>query len=583
MPRRNRLITVALGLLFMALGATAQEIGFTAAVDRNAIATGEYVKLTVTLTNSQDRFDAPSFGGLTTVQGPFENSSFNYVNGRMSSSVARTWVLTATAPGTYTIGPAQVRVGGGVIRTEPITIEVSKSATRPSDPGASQGQNRDPNLFITIALSKNKAYVGEQIIATYTLYSRYSNIELSKYEISKMDGFWAEEIDLGNTSWEDKLQTVNGVQYRVAVLKRQVLFPQKSGTLKIAPFELECLVNRTFFNRGTSLKARSNSVEVNALALPANKPEGFNGAVGELAMSVKADRTTVKANEAIELTLTYSGRGNLKLMQAPELGFPNDFETYDPKVIDRINVNGSGMSGSRAFQYLVIPRHEGDFQLEPIQFSYFDPATGNYRTVDPEQLTISVSPGDGGPSASVQRPSRSDVEVLGKDIRYIHTGDLALRTKGHHLFGSLPWIAGIATPPLAFVLFLGWRRKQEADEMDVSGTRRKRADRVARKRLNEAEQALRSSDRNAFYDALGKALHGYLGDKFGLGPAETTSQSIRLHLASSDGGTELADRFVALMEACDMARYAPVEDRPRQQLYDEAASLIGRTEQLMRA
>lgn len=573
-------------LLVFALGVGTtfgQEIGFTAAVDRNTIATGEYVKLTINLSNTQERFEAPSFGGMVVVQGPFENSSFNYVNGRMSSSLGRTWVLTATSPGKYTIGPAKVRVGGGYIQTEPITIEVTKGAARPNDPGASQGQTRDPNLFATIALSKNKAYVGEQVVATYTLYSRYANIELSKYDLPKMDGFWAEEIDLGDTNWEDQLQTVNGLQYRVAVLKRQVLFPQRSGKLRIDPVELECLVNRSFFNRGTMVGVKSNTAELTAIALPANAPAGFNGAVGELDMQVKVDRTAVKANEAIELNITYSGRGNLKLMDAPPLNFPNDFEAYDPKVTDKISVNGSGMSGSRTYQYLVIPRHEGEFPLEPIAFSYFDTRSGTYRTIQADPLIIQVSPGDGSSGAMIQRPSKNDVEVLGKDIRYIRTGDLELRPADHRLFGSLPWLAGMGAPALGFVLFLGWRRKREANERDVAGSRRKQADRVARKRLNEAEHALKSSDRNAFYNALGKALHGYIGDKFGLGPAEITPTNLRDRFAPFTGGEAVATDYVKLLEVCDMARYAPVEDRPRQQLYDEAAALIGRTEQLVRA
>lgn len=580
--------TTSLSLIFLMLlcgpvRAIAQEIGFTASVDRNAIAVGEYVKLTIQLTNSQERFDAPSFGGLVVAQGPFESSSFNYVNGRMSSSVGRTYVLTATAPGKYTIGAAKVKVGGGFVQTEPIVIEVAKGSARPSDQGVAQGQAQDPNLFATISLSKNKAYVGEQVIATYTLYSRYANIELSKYEVPKMDGFWAEEIDLGDTNWEDQLHTVNGMQYRVAVLKRQVLFPQRSGKLRIAPLELSCVVNRSFFNRGSMVNVKSNAVEVNAMALPTTAPSDFNGAVGELDMAVKLDRTTVKANEAVEMTITYSGRGNLKLIEAPKLAFPNDFEAYDPKVTDKIIVNASGMSGSRTFQYLVIPRHEGDFPLEPIGFSYFDTRSGSFRTVQAEPMTIQVSPGDGGPSATIQRPSKTDVEEMGKDIRYIRTGDLELRPTDHHLFGSVAWFAGMGTPALAFVVFLAWRHKREADQRDVAGSRRKQADRVARKRLNEAELALKGRDRNAFYNALAKALNGYIADKFALGPAEVNAVTLTDRFAKYAGGEGLAAEYMELIKACDMARFAPVEDRPRQQLYDEAASLIGRTEQLVRA
>lgn len=559
----------------------AQEIGFTATVDRSSIATGEYVKLTITLTNSKERFEAPSFGGLLVAQGPFDNSSFNYINGRMSSSISRTWVLTQGTPGRYTIGAARARVGGGTIQTDPITIEVVKGAARPSDVNATQGQSRDPNLFATISLSKNKAYVGEQVVATYMLYSRYANIEPTKYELPKMDGFWAEEVDFGDATWEDQLQTVNGVQYRVALLKRQVLFAQRSGKLKLAPLQMSCIVNRSFFNRGTALTITSNSVELTAVALPP-APVDFIGAVGEFSMEVKTDRTAVKANEAIDLSILFAGKGNLKLLDAPKLDFPNDFETYDPKVVDKINLNAGGMSGSRQFQYLVIPRNEGDYPLPPLSFSYFDTRSGTYRTLSAPPVTIEVLPGEGGPSAAIQRPTKNDVEVLGKDIRYIRTGDLALRTKGDHLFGSWPWIAGMSAPAIAFMLFLGWQRKRDAANADVVGTRRKQADRVARKRLAEAESALLGSDRTAFYNAMGKALHGYVADKFSLGNAETTAPFIHDKFSAYEGGDEVANAYVKLIEVCDMARFAPVEERPRQDLYNEAAALIGRAEQLVR-
>lgn len=574
---------LVLGLVFVTSAAAwAQEITFTAQVDRNTIAVGEYVKYTLSLGNSRDRFEAPSFGGMMVVQGPFDNSSFTIINGRMSGTTSRTWVLTATAPGKYTIGSAKVRVGGGVIETEPISIEVAKGSGSQADPHAAQGQSRDANLFTTISLNKNKAYVGEQVVATYTLYSRYSGLETTKMDMPKLDGFWAENVETGEVTWDKQLATINGLQYRTAVIKRQVLIPQRAGKLRVSPFTMECVVNRSFFNRGTALEIKSNAVDVTVTALPGNAPASFKGAVGEMEMVVKADRTSLKANEAIDLQVTYAGKGNLKLMEAPTMNFPSDFETYDPKVVDKISVTGAGMSGSRSYQYLVIPRHEGEFTLDPISFTYFDTRTGNYRTITGPTLTFQVSAGEGG-SVSVQRPNKSDVQVLGKDIRYIRTGDLALRPAGKHLFGSLSWLAGMGAPVLGFILFLGWRRKQEAQLNDVVGMRRKQADRVARKHLGQAEAALKSSDRNAFYDALGKALHGYIGDKFGLGPAEINAAKLRERYGRYTEGEALATEYIGLLEVCDMARYAPVEEKPRQQVYEQAVALIGRTEQLVRA
>jgi hypothetical protein len=299
-------------------------------------------------------------------------------------------------------------------------------------------------------------------------------------------------------------------------------------------------------------------------------------------MAVEGAGATVKANEAIDLKVRFSGRANLKLLEAPKPRFPTDFEVYDPKVSDKVGVTAAGMSGSREFQYLVIPRHEGTYTLDPITISYFDPEKGSYQQLSSGPLTFTVEKGDGtgaAGSAAVTRPSRTDVQQLERDIRYIRTGDLDLTPKGHHLFGSWPYVAGMASPALALVLLLGWKRRREAALADAAGVRRKAADKVARKRLSEAADALGRNDRDAFYTALSRALHGYLADKFTLGVAEVNAATLRERM----GPGEVADRFIRLIDACAMARFAPVEDRSRQELYDEAAALITRIENEQRA
>lgn len=568
------LVAIASGLLMQA-----QEITFDASVDRTNVATGDPIKLTLSLTNApmNSGITPPDLGGLVVVQGPFDQNSFSMINGRTSSSLQRTYYLQALQPGDYTIGPASARVGGGAIQSKPIRIHVVKGeSSGPNNSQLSEAQRSDPNLFCTISLSKSKAYVGEQIVATYTLYSRYNSLQPGDYDLPKLDGFWAEEIDMGETSWEKIPQTINGLRYNVAVLKKQVLFPQRSGKLRIAPMTLNYRVNVSFFNNGTPVRVTSNAAEVTVMDLPPNKPADFIGAVGELRMEVKAANTTLKANEAIDLSVKFSGRANLKLIDAPKPGFPSDFESYDPKVIDHITVNGGGMSGNREFQYLVIPRHEGDYIVGPITYSYFDPGSGQYRQMSGDALEFHVQKGDGSATA-VARPSRTDVQQLDHDIRYIRTGDLKLEPLGHHLFGSWPWAAGMATPPLAFLLFAAWHRRRERMLSDTQGLRRKGADKVARQRLKAAEQALGSNDREAFYTAMGKALEGYFADKFNLGVAEVNADMVRLKLGHLENGA-LAEEYIRQLGDLEMARFAPFESRSRQAAYDEAASIIRRIE-----
>ncbi len=571
-----------LPLLMLAFGpvlaAFAQEITFNATVDKNAVATGDPIKLTLTLSNApmNSSIAPPDMGGLVVAQGPFDQNSFSMVNGRTSSSLIRSYYLQATRPGDYTIGPATARVGGGSITTKPIKVQVVKGeSAAPSNSALNQAQQNDPNIFCTINLSKSKVWVGEQIVVSYTLYSRYTRLTPGDYDLPKLDGFLAEEIDLGETSWE-RTETVNGLQYQVATLKKQLLFPTRAGKLRIAPMTLNYRVNAGFFNNGTPVKITSNAAEVNVQELPSPKPEDFIGAVGDLKMEFNVASTTVKANEAIDLTIKFSGRANLKLIETPKPGFPTDFESYDPKITDRITVNSGGMNGNREFQYLVIPRHEGEYTVGPFTFSYFDPGSAQYRKLSHEAITFNVQKGDGS-AADLSGPARTDVKELHRDIRYIRTGDLGLEEKDAHLFGSLAYMAGMGAPAVAFVGLALFQQRRQRLLGDAQGVRRRGADRIAKKRLKDAADALSKNDRERFYSALGKALEGYFADKFNLGVAEVNTPMVQEKLGHLEEG-KLARDYATLMEDSAMARFAPIEGKGRQQCYDEASSLIQRIE-----
>jgi hypothetical protein len=375
---------------------------------------------------------------------------------------------------------------------------------------------------------------------------------------------------------------VNGLRYNVAVLKKQVLIPLHSGKLHIAPMTLNYLVNPGFFSSGTPVRIQSNAADLTVQDLPASKPADFIGAVGDLHMEVKADLSNVKANDAIDLSIRFSGRANLKLIDAPKLNLPPNFDTYDPKVVDKISVNGGGMDGSREFQYLLIPRQAGKYDLGQLTYSYFDPASGSYKQLKSDPLTFEVQPGTGGGSTSASFPQQTDVQRLGSDIRYIRTGDLGLRPKGEHLFGSWAYLAGMALPPLLLLFGFLLYRRREKRLGDHQGQRRRGADKVARKRLADAASALAKNDDAAFNDALGKALEGYFADKFNLGVAEVNDATIRQKLGQLEGG-KLAEEYIALIGQAQMARFAPLAGKPSRQSYEEAASIISRIEHQLRA
>lgn len=578
---KNLLLAIAT-LLVTGFQAHAQEITFQASVDRDRISAGDPLKLTIALNNATagGGITTPDLGGLAVLRGPMESSSFNIINGRMIRTTSRTWFLTATGAGTYVIGPATARVGGGMLQTEPITITVDKGSGSGSNAATNAAQQRDPNLFCTISLSKSKAYVGEQVIATYTLFTRYNRQQLQDSDLPTLSGFWAEEIALGS-NWEPNLRTVNGLQYRVAVLKKQVLIPLRSGRLEVAPMTLNYLVNPGFFSSGTPVRIQSNATALEVMELPPGKAADFIGAVGQLRMEMEAPATEVKANEAIDLSIRFTGKANLKLIDAPKLNLPPDFETYDPKIVDRISVNGSGMSGSREFQYLLIPRHPGSFDLGALTFSYFDPASATYKQLSTAPLSFEVLPGAGGTGPATGGTAQMDVRRLGSDIRYIRTGDLELRPKGEHLFGSGRYIAGLVAPPALLLLLFLWHRNREKRLGDQGGQRMRSADRMAKRRLADAEEALKQDAPAAFHDAVGKALEGYFADKFNLGVAEVNAAMIRQKLGPLDEG-RTAEEFINLINASQMARFTPIADKPRRQTYEEAVAVIRRIENLAR-
>ena len=581
MTRSLPRLLVLLFLPFWALGSMAQSAEFTATVDRNVLAAGERLVLSITLTNSRSGIEAPDLGGLVVMQGPFQSSSMNFINGRMSSSITQQWILTAQQPGKYTIGPATAKAEGQLIRTAPITIEVTKPKATTPGPQSVPGQRNDPNLFISLDLSSRKVYVGEQLVATYSLYWRYPYIERPWYELPKLDGFWAEDVDSDQRP-EERVETINGVQYRVAVLKRQVLFPQRSGSLRIEPMKFSCQVRSNWMSPGRAIETTSNAAEITVMPLPNGAPPDFKGAVGDLQMQVRPARTTLKADDAIDLVVKISGRSNLRLIEAPQLDLPPDFETYDPKIVDKISVTAGGVSGSREFQYLIIPRHEGSYPLDGIQFSFFDPKAGAYRTITSEAITFEVAPGDGTGGAQVQRARSREVQTLDQDIRYIRTGPLELRPRGQHLFASSIWFAGMAAPALSVILLLVWHRRHERERADTEGMRRRQADKLARRHLKLAGKALEQGDHIAFHTALSRALNGYFADKLGLGIGAIDGRKVEERLAQLPDGTEVANTYARLIAVCDMARFAPSGQGPERALYEEAASLIQRTEHLLR-
>lgn len=562
-----------------------QSATLEATVDKNPVSVSDVFTLKITLTNGKGNIESPDLNDFQVVFGPSRSSSYRILNGRQSSAITFSYTLRPKQTGTFEIGVAKANVDGKVLTTSPIKVEVvkgvSSASTSSSSRQGSQGSTKaaapkktNQNLIVRTQLSKSNVYKGEQVVVSFILLSRYNNIDLGDIDFPTLNGFWTEDLPEQQTSWEPTLEVINGVQYRKAILRQQVVFPQRSGSIQIESLTLSANVNRSFFNPGENITVRSNSPIITVKELPDGSPKSFNGAVGAFDFSATVDKSEAKANEAINLKVKVTGSGNLRLIDEPKFKFPEDFEVYDPETNDRVSVTNGGVRGSRSFQYLIIPRYPGEYTIPELQFSFFNSNTGKYQsgTAGPFQFNISDDEGN-VPSAGTPR-SKNIVEQSGLDIRYIITDENELSASRSQFFGTSLFWAGSAGPFALLLIFLVYRRRKEALDKDVRGRKKRGASRMAKKRLKAAEVALKSGDSSVFYQEIFKALYGYLGDKLGIPIGGLSRQKILSELQQNGVKEAVINDVSYVINTCETARFAPVTETSDEVFYNRTAELI---------
>jgi uncharacterized membrane protein len=593
-----RSILLMLGfILSLPMLASAIEIKFTASGPKQ-IGNGEQFQVTYTLNTNGSGLVSPTFPDFDLLGGPSQSTNMSIVNGAMSQSVSFTYYLRAKKEGTFTIKPAKIKVNGVEIESNSLNITVTKAdpaaAQRrqqqqrqqmfdpfadpfgfPEDNSANQPQEKikanGQDIFVRVNVDKKKVYQGEPIIATLKIYSRVDLVGFQDIKFPAFTGFWNEEIQT-NSQIDLKPEVIDGVQYQVGTFKQMVLTPQKSGSISIDPFEVDAVVRQRAQRRGRSLfdqffgsyenvavKLKSQTMKIEVIPYPGTKPADFSGISGKLKMAVSLDKTSTKSNEAVNLKLTIGGSGNLKLLEAPALSFPPDIEAYDPKTSDKISVNQAGISGSRTFEYLLIPRYAGDFKLGPFSISYFDLEKKAYVTLTQPEISLHVDKGEGqaeGPAVS-GTTNKEDLKIIGQDIRFIKTKQPTFKQHGEYFFGSPIHLLGLLLPAALFVLFFIWlniRRKKNADQGYVKNSR---ATKLAKKRLAKAEKLLKQNNTNAFYDEIARGLWGYVGDKLLIEVSSLTKDNVKDKLLQRGTSEALIDRFLKVLNDAEFARYAP--------------------------
>ena len=573
------------------------------------VVNGDQFRLTYTV-NSQDVKDflAPQAKGFDVLMGPSrsQQSSTQIINGKVSSSrsITYTYILMAVSEGTFNIPSASIEVDGEKIFSNPLTIKVLPKDKE--DANANQGTSgissrnqkssgriTDNDLFVLATASKTKVHEQEAILVTY---KAYTTVDLRQLlgKMPDQQGFYVQEVELP-TQKTFKLEHYKGRNYNTVVYRQYVLFPQKAGRLEIPAVTFDAVVAQrvavsddpfeAFFNGGgyveVNKKIVAPKVVINVEPLP-SKPEGYSGGVGTFTMKSDISTTELKANEAVTIKLTISGTGNMKLVSAPEVKFPHDFEIYDPKIDDNYQLTADGLSGTKTIEYLAIPRHAGNFTIPPIEFKYFDIKSESYKTLKTDAYTLKVNKGDGS-SANQQViadfTNKESVKVLGTDILFIKTGDSALMQKGKYFFGTTAYYLWYIVPFVLFIVFVVIYRKQAVENANVARVKTKKANKVATKRMKLAGKLLSENKVNEFYDEVLKALWGYISDKLNIPVSKLSRDNIEAELAGHGVSEELIKEFIGALSECEFARYAPGnQNEAMDKVYSASVDVISKME-----
>ena len=576
--------------------------------------------------NAEGRnFQAPSFEGFNVVGGPFTStsSSIQVVNGSVTRStrISYTFAVQATREGTFRIGAASLTVDGNKISSEPFEVKVlpddgSSAASGGGASSSGQGQvqqsTSDPqvsgkDLFLRCIPSKKSVCVGEQVVLTYKLYTK---VPVSSVSVSKMPsyaGFWTKDISDNSGKLKQSSEYVNGIEYTTAEIQKVIIVPQRSGNLTIDPMTMECIAQirterssrrsmdpfEAFFNdpffsnniTNVQKELSSQSLSIDVKSLPENgKPDSFAGAVGNYKFTSSIDKEELSTNEAVTITFTVSGSGNIELLQMPEPVFPPDFEVYDPKITTNVDASSQGMTGTKKAEYLAIPRRAGSFSVQPVEFSFFNPSTGTYQTLLSEPYELSVrkgkdSDGDGG---GVYASNQEDIKYLGSDVRHIMNDGAKLKPKHSSFFASSVYFAILLGLLVVFIALLFILKKRAEMAKDTAANRNRKADKVARGRLKNAYQHLKAKDQEKFYVEMSQALWGYIADKLGIERSKLSMETVSETMKANNVPDELTQQFVDTLNSCEFARFAPGSaEEKMDDLYQRGIDVISKAEKVI--
>lgn len=570
-------------LILLSFQAILAQVQFEAKVSKNTLGLNERLRIDFVMNVDGDNFNQPSFEGFRIIAGPSQQVSQSWVNGKSSFEKVYSYYLLPNQKGTLIIKQAAIEFNGQIYKTTPIKINVTSAVEQPKDPNDTEVSVNE-NIYLVADISKTSPYINEPITVVYKLYFSYS-IGISNWrelDKPKYNDFWSQNIDIKQLVAEEGM--FKGEKYRYVVLRKTVLYPQKSGKLTIEPLSLDIDVQvptnrRDMFgqvvvaNRNKRVSAGAKIISVRSLP-EAGKPEDFSGAVGKFDFRVTPTKTNLKNGESLDLIVSVSGNGNMKLFNLPKPVVPNSIEMYDAVHSEKVTTVLSGMSGKIADSYTIIPQYKGNYPIKPLRFSYFDLGSGTYKTLSSQEIMVNVMDGPSASDSIVAKTpdvSKNKISSL-EQFKFIKLKTKFISMKSEDFLDSNTFYGLLFMPFLILPLIVLFKRKKEAIDGDITGNRIKLNNRLAKKYLSEAKKQI--NNKEPFYVALEKAMHNFLKAKLHIETSEMSKSNIQELLLSRNASPETVIDFIALTENCEIARYAQSSTATIQHDFDKAVVII---------
>ncbi|AXT18736.1 protein BatD [Flavobacteriaceae bacterium AU392] len=583
-------------IAFLLTSFASAQVTFEAKVSKKKLGVNERLRIDFIMDKDGDNFNPPTFENFTVVGGPSQSISNSWFNGKRSFSKTYTYILAPKKRGNFKITQATIEFEGETYKTLPLDIFVTAAVELPKDPN-DPNYLASKNIHLVAEVSKSNPYLNEAITVVYKLYispstgvDKWDNIDIPRY-----NDFWSQDIEVKELKLENG--TYQGEEYRYVVLRKTVLYPQKTGKLNIEPLTLNVFVSvptsrrDIFGSRIRKTVQRTISAgnrEINVKALPEEgKPLNYTGAVGDFSFKVTTNKSELKATEALLAKLEVTGKGNLKLFKLPGLKLPSSLEVYEPEHKENVRTNLGGMQGNISDAYTIVPSTQGKYPIPPVEFSYFDLKTKKYKTLTSKEIVVNVTEDLSGsiiasnePNSSLPNKNKQQVTSTSNQFASFKTKTSFIAIQSSQFFKTNLFWTLLLTPFLVIPLAIFIGKKKEERDNDVVGNKMRKANKLTRKYLGEAKKSL--GKKEAFYNAMERALHNYLKYKLNIETSDLSKDKIEDLLDKRKVSRDTITEFNSLLQSCELARYTPFTNVEMQQDYEKAANVIATIDKQMR-